>query len=197
MGFEPISIEWHGPYSFVDCEAENIFGHALGSKAGIYLFTIPYNGKFLVYYVGETGASFANRLLQHVQNYLNGFYRVFEPSEFSQGKKVLIWGGMWKANRKDPKLISDFLEQQTVLSPKIVKLIEQFRIFLAPIECNKRLRERVESAIAKSLNEKDGLMGDFQDKDVRYRPIRTSEATLKVTFTNPYPIMGLSDELFV
>jgi len=138
---------------------------------GVYLLTIPFNGKYLVYYVGETGASFSKRMLQNVQSYLNGFYRVFEPTEFSQAKKSLIWGGMWKTDRKDLKLIGEFLKQQPTLSPKIVQFVEQFRIFLAPIDCDKRLRERIESAIAEKLSVKEGVVSDFQDKDIRYRPI--------------------------
>ena len=79
-------INWYGPYRFVGSEDENVFTCLMGEKKGVYLFTIPFEGKYLVYYVGETGNSFANRLLQHVQSYLNGFYRVFDPEAF---------GGRW------------------------------------------------------------------------------------------------------
>jgi hypothetical protein len=117
-----------------------VFTNSLGLKNGVYLLTIPFDDKYLVYYVGETGASFAQRLLQHVQCYLNGFDRVFDPAEFVEGRKVLVWGGMWKTDRRDPKLIDDFLERYSELAPKILKFIEQFRVFLAPIEADKSHR---------------------------------------------------------
>ena len=194
---DSLSVEWFGPYSFVDSEAENVFTCLMGDKKGVYLFTIPFEGKYLVYYVGETGASFANRLLQHVQSYLNGFYRIFDPEEFVNGKKVLLWGGMWKTNRREPKLISDFIDRQAELAPKTLLFLKQFRIFLAPIGEDKRIIERIEAEIARSLNQQGGLIGAFQDKDVRYRPTRPDEQQFRVVMTFPQSIMGLNEELFV
>lgn len=192
-----LSVEWFGPYSLVESAEENVFTSSMGEKKGIYLFTIPFEGKYLVYYVGETGTSFATRLLQHIQNYLDGYYRIFNPEEFGKGRKVLLWGGMWKTDRQEPKLICDFLEQNEELAPKIVKFIEQFTIFLAPISGDKRIRERIESEIAKSLNQQEGIIADFQDKDIRYRPTRIGEQKFKVVMTFPKPIMGLHEELLV
>jgi hypothetical protein len=197
MVTDPLPVKWYGPYRFVEREEENVFTSLMGEKKGIYLFTVPFEGKYLVYYVGETGASFAIRLLQHVQSYLDGFYRVFDPEEFARGRKVLLWGGMWKTDRREPKLICDFINGHVELAPKILKFIEQFRIFLAPIEGDKRVRERLEAEIAKSLNQQGHLISSFQDKDVRYRPTRPTEQQFKVVMTFPKSIMGLSDELLV
>ena len=193
----PSQIEWFGPYAFLDCEVENVFSCKIDAEVGVYLLTIPFDGKFLVYYVGETGVSFSQLMLQHVQCYLNGFYRVFEPAEFSKGRKELVWGGMWKTDRKDPQLISEFLDKQEALSPKIVQFVKQFRIFLAPIDSDKRFRERIEAAIAKSLSVQSGLVGEFQDKDIRYRPTRQNEAKFEVKMTAPETIMGLAELLRV
>jgi hypothetical protein len=115
MVTDPLPVKWYGPYSFVETKEENVFTSLIGEKKGLYLFTIPFEGEYLVYYVGETGSSFAIRLLQHVQSYLNGFYRVFDPEEFARGKKVLLWGGMWKTDRKEPKLICEFLQKNSEL----------------------------------------------------------------------------------
>jgi hypothetical protein len=35
---------------------ENVFTCLIGKKKGVYLFAIPFEGKYLVYYVGETDA---------------------------------------------------------------------------------------------------------------------------------------------
>jgi hypothetical protein len=61
MVTDPIKVNWFGPYSFVESEDENVFTCLMSGKKGVYLFTIPFEGKYLVYYVGETGSSFANR----------------------------------------------------------------------------------------------------------------------------------------
>jgi hypothetical protein len=192
-----LSVEWFGPYRFVGHEADNVFTCSMGKKKGVYLFTIPFEGKYLVYYVGETGDSFANRLLQHVQSYLNGFYRIFDPEEFAAGRKVLLWGGMWKTDRREPKLICDFIDRQAELAPKIIMFLKQFRIFLAPIDEDKRIIERVEAEIARSLNQHEGLVGAFQDKDVRYRPTRLNEQQFRAVLNFSQPVLGLSEELLV
>ncbi len=197
MVTNPLKINWYGPYSFVKSEDENVFTCSMGDKKGVYLFTIPFEGKYLVYYVGETGTSFVMRLLQHVQSYLNGFYRVFDPEEFAKGRKNLLWGGMWKTDRREPKLICDFIKMNAELAPKILKFIEQFRIFLAPINEEKRIIERVEAEIARSMNQQEGIVGCFQDKDIRYRPTRPDEQQFRVVMAFSQQIMGLNKELVV
>ncbi len=197
MVIESLSLLWHGPFSFIGDQEKNVFTCEVGKKKGIYLFTIPFEDSYRVYYVGETGKDFATRLLQHVQSYLNGFYRVFDPDEFVKGNKILIWGGMWKVDRKEQKNICDFLKRQSELNPKIIHFIEQFRVFLAPIECDKRTRERIESKIAITLNEQEGIASSFQDQDIRYRPSRKDELPLRVSMAFSKPIMGLCREILV
>lgn len=122
---------------------------------------------------------------------------VFDSEEFVKGKKVLVWGGMWKSERKDPKYICDFLQNHLELGPEIIRFVEQFRVFLAPLDGDRRLRERIESEIARSLNVQDGFVGSFQDKDVRYQLRRANEQQIKVAMVFSKPIMGMSEILLV
>ena len=80
---------------------------------------------------------------------------------------------------------------------KSSSLLSKLKFFLAPIDEDKRVRERIESEIAKSLNRQDGFIGDFQDKDIRYRPTRPDEQRFRVVMTFPKSIMGLREELLV
>ena len=194
MSNQSHSIQWYGPHNFV--QNENLFTNPLGKRKGVYLWTIPFDNNYLVYYVGQTGTSFATRSFQHIQNYLNGLYRVYDPEKFSKGEKELIWGGMWKPDRKEPKVMSEFLLNYTQLAPKILDFINLFRLFVAPIEGDERVREIIEYAIARSLNQQPGIIGSFQNKDIRYKLRKTTEEPLKVTMTFPN-IMGLSEELTV
>jgi hypothetical protein len=194
MPNQALSLQWYGPYDFI--QKENLFTNSLSQRNGVYLWTIPFENKYLVYYVGQTGASFASRSFQHLQNYLNGLYRVYDPDKFAKGEKVLIWGGMWKSDRKEPKFMSEFLINYSLIAPKILVFIKLFRVFLAPVDGDYRVRERIESAIARCLYQQPGVIGSFQDKDVRYKPRKTTEQPFKVamTFSN---IMGLNVELIV
>lgn len=192
MSNQSLSIQWYGPYNFI--QNENLFTNSLSQKNGVYLWTIPFDNNYLVYYVGQTGASFAARSLQHIQSYLNGLYRVYDPEKFAKREKVLIWGGMWKPDRKEPKVMSEFLSNYLQLAPKILDFIKLFRIFVAPIEGDERVRERIESSVSSCLNQQPGIIGSFQDKDIRYNPRKTTEKPFNVTMTFPN-IMGLIKEL--
>ena len=70
-------------------------------------------------------------------------------------------------------------------------------MLLAKLFSDKRILERIESEIARSINEQNGIIGSFQDKDIRYRPRKLNEEQFKVTMSFPKSIMGLSEELFV
>jgi hypothetical protein len=141
MSNQPLSIQWYGPYSFALGQDDNLFTSSLSQRKGVYLWTISFEGNYLVYYVGQTGNSFSARSLQHLQSYLSGFNRVYNPEKFAKGERELIWGGMWKPDRKDPKLMSDFLLNYSQLAPKILDFIKIFRLFAAPVEGNDRVRE--------------------------------------------------------
>jgi hypothetical protein len=187
-----------GPFSFVGSTNESLFINQIGLKKGVYIWAVPFGGKYLVYYVGQTRVSFASRFLQHIQSYLDGFYRVYDPEKFAKADKVLIWGGMWKRDRKDPKFMVEFLQRNLELTPIILKFIEQFQIFLVPIDGDDdRLRERVESAISSTLFQQQGVAGSFQDRDIRYRPRRPTEQPFKVRISFPEGILGLGEELII
>ena len=195
MPNQTLPIEWYGPYDFI--QNENLFTNPISQRNGVYSWTIPFENNYLVYYVGQTGTSFAARSLQHIQSYLDGFYRVYDSEKFAKGEKVLIWGGMWKSDRKEPKVMSDFLSNYLQLAPKILEFVKLFRIFVAPVDGDDRIRERIESAVSSCLNKQPGIVGNFQDKDIRYKPRKITEKPFTVAITAPNTIMGLTEELIV
>ena len=186
-----------GPYNLYGSTETSIFAVPVAKTKGIYLWTIPFRRKYLAYYVGETGRSFSDRIMEHTRDYLSGLYRVYDPKQFMRGKKTLIWGGMWKPDRKSPDRMLEFLNRRSELSPAIHELLGNFRLFLAPTNVQKRMRERIEAAIASKLSEQSGLIGSFQDNDIRYLPRQTDEVPIKVKIESSELILGLSNELVV
>ena len=69
--------------------------HSIFKESGIYIWTIEWYGGFLTNYVGETGTSFADRLLAHRRAYYTGDYRVYDKEEFLKSNRKIIWGGLW------------------------------------------------------------------------------------------------------
>ena len=195
MGFQRIEMQWHGPYVLYGMKDDSFFTQPETKKSGIYLWTIPFEKRFLTHYVGETGRSFATRIIEHTRDYLNGFYRVYDPRQFAEGKKKLVWGGMWKSGRRGPHLMLEFLNRYSELSTVIYEFLGQFRIFVAPLDVEERIRQRIEAAIANRLFEQPGLIGKFQDEDIRYRPRRTDEEPISVKMVSFESILGLCSEL--
>lgn len=195
MDSHTCEIRWCGPYKWYGTNKDVLFTQPEAKRFGIYLWTVPFKKQYLTYYVGETGKSFAERFKQHSRDCLDGFYRIFDPHHLAAGEKRLIWGGMWKPERKDPSIMLEFLNQYSELSPVIYEYLGLFRIFLAPLDVERRIRQRIEAAIATRLREQPGLIGEFQDEGIRYLPKRTDEEPITVRLTAYEPILGLCNEL--
>jgi hypothetical protein len=58
--------------------------------------------------------------------------------------------------------------------------VQCLRFHVAPTTCSDRLRERIEAALAGHLRQQKGLVGEFQETDVRYIPLQTDDAPVTV-----------------
>jgi len=192
-----LEIQLYGPYRCFGNKDESVFHVPISTRKGVYFWTIPFENQYLTYYIGETGNSFVYRTMEHIQCYLRGFYRVYDPNEFAKGKKVLIWGGMWKPDRKGLDVKLEFIDRYPALSRQIYEYLAQFRLFLAPIDRDRRTRQRIEAAIATKMLGRPGVIGNFQDDDIRYWPRRSEEQPIYVKMKPSELIMGLNEELVV
>jgi hypothetical protein len=182
-----MNLELLGPY-----EWRTLSSHLESEKVGVYLWTIPFGGKYLVYYVGETGVSFANRFREHEDRYLNKKYRIYDTAEFVKGnrsKETILWYGEFESS-----LITE--EERSTLSKDAYDMMNTFHIFLLPIKTDKRIRERIEVAIFDTLREQSGIVGEFIYKQVKYNHRRPEEEPIKVSIKSSEQIMGLPKELW-
>ena len=93
--------------------------------------------------------------------------------------------------------LSDFATKLPELSPALIRFVQIIRFHLAPIECDDRLRKRIEAALADHLYVQDGVVGQFQDDDIRYERTRQDEEPLAATFRWSGRVRGVPDRLFV
>ena len=189
-------VHFHGPYSWVDDKGVDCIATTdLGQEAGLYLWTITLAEGELIYYVGQTGRSFRTRMLEHFKEHMSGGYHLYEPDAFACGEKVMLWPGWYDSERKTTVL--EFIDMFSELAGDIIRLAKMYRFYLAPLQCERRLRERIEAGLAYHLYQQDGIIGQAQDKGIRYRGRWTDESPIEVLFQADAALLGLPDSLLI
>jgi hypothetical protein len=181
----------HGPFDWIG--EKSVFKAPQSQQAGIYLWAIPFKEQFLTYYVGQTGVSFKARFTQHTASYLDGTYRQWDRNDFVNGKRTLVWHGRWIKGTEFT--IGEFLDKFRELNP--VEFMKTMKLFLIPIDTNKRTRESIEASIAKQIASHSKLASDFLDEVNTFYPRREDEEKFIVSFQNYDKIIGLRSELKV
>jgi hypothetical protein len=193
---KPFLVEFAGPFSWVGGdEVPCIFETMEGKNQGVYLWTVQLEAGELIYYVGETGRSFSQRMLEHFGEHMSGGYHLYEPHEFSCGRKILLWPGSYGPT-KETSLVK-FFQQFQSLASAMADLARIYRFYLCPLECDRRLRERIEAGLANYLYGQVGLVGEFQDEGIFYRPRKDSEEPFLISFRSRQNLMGIPESLWV
>lgn len=196
MSEQTIAVEFVGPFSWAGGnKTPSIHKAEVGKKAGVYLWTVPFENEELVYYVGQTGRGFAQRMLEHFREHMSGGYHLYEPHEFCRGRKVLLWPGRYGADKE--LSLAVFLQKFQGLAPAIADLAALYRFYVAPLECEKRLRERIEAGLALHLYEQPGMVGEFQDRGIVYRPRWDSEEPVQALIRCEAHLVGVPESLWI
>ena len=175
-----------GPLKWLD--EPSIFSAETAQQPGIYLWSIETGQGEWLYYIGETARTFADRMKEHLREYLGGMYTFFAPDEFLQGEKRILWKGM--AARGEETRALDYLRRHAELAPALEQIISAIHFWLAPLTLDKRMSNRIEGALASHFASLPGLVGGYQDPEVRYYLRDSSEEPIEVSFLNPPPIVG-------
>lgn len=197
MGSE-FHVNFIGPFSWLGHEGtKSIFDAPDGKKAGIYLWTVRLeeeNGE-LVYYVGKTNRSFSQRMREHFKEHLAGFYHVYSPEEFRKGERnpEPVWRGMYLRHRT-PAIV-ELAKIYPTISSQIIELANTYRFFIAPLNANRRILERIEGALYNHLKNHSGKTGQFQEQGLSYRSRLSSEQLEIASFSSTSKILGLPELL--
>lgn len=179
------TISFRGPYGFLKSgKRPSIFRSSL--KKGIYIWTVPFGKNELIHYVGMTSRKFKERMMEHLKGYLSGEYEINDPEELQKGKRVRVWNGLWRGAD-----VEDFIKQHDVLFPKLLSQIRLYKIYIVQLNCEIRLIERIEAAIANYLYSQDGVVGSFQEPEIRYKKRKENEEPVIVKIKYNSKIIGL------
>lgn len=187
-------VDFFGPFSWLGHEGtKSIFDVPEGKLSGVYLWTIKLEDGELVYYVGETNRPFSQRMKEHFEEHLAGFYHINSPVEFREGERKPIWNGMY-LRHKTPS-ISELAKIYPTLTGPIMDLANTYRFFIASVKAERRTLERIESSLAKHLYHQPGRIGEFQERDLNYRSRLPSERSEIALFSSSSKILGLPNSL--
>lgn len=186
-----ITLDFDGPFAWqIDAECPSVLEDARGAASGIYLWTNNPARDRRVYYVGETGTSFASRLGEHLRLQLGGAYHVYEPRDFAAGVKTELWPGAFGPRRvRELGRLAAMLPE---LAVPMVAFVRNMRFYLASLDVPPRVRQRAEAALADGIR----AMGDhLQDDGIRYRRRRPDELALQIRVRVPGEVRGVPEWL--
>lgn len=181
-------FSWHG-----QDDAPSVFDSDMANLCGIYLWMIPCGDELLINYVGETGRKFSKRLEEHYCQHASGMYRLDSSEGYSKGELVTVWPGIRGKDNK--KSIKDCVIEYPKLCGTICELNNLYRFFLAEFSGEKRIRQRIESAIANHLYNTPGKVGDFMPPGVTYISRRDDEQSEMCKISSEVTIAGLPFEI--
>jgi hypothetical protein len=146
------------------------------------------------YYVGETASSFNARLRQHYKEHGAARYHVHSAQEFARGEKFCLWPCRYDpTNIKTDEECWDICQR---LTQPIQEMAGVLRFVLAPMSRDKRIRRRIEAAIAQTLYAAPGIIGAFQEKGIRYEPRVKAEEPIPCVVRSALPLLGLPERFF-
>jgi hypothetical protein len=187
-----MTLHFIGPFTWPGAaNAPSIFETPLGQSPGIYLWAVPQQQDELVYYVGETGRSFATRMAEHYKEHAAGFYHLNSPEELSRGRRVMLWPGHW--DREHPASVVDCIRQSHELASTIRVLSHLYHFYVAPLDASTRTRKRIEAAIARALYASPDPVGSFQETGIHYEPRKDDEAPITCRIVAPNGLRGLPE----
>jgi hypothetical protein len=179
-------ISFTGPFSWA-----NVLLAREASASGIYLWTVATQRGNEIYYVGETGVSFRDRLQQHASDFFDAKHGIYAAAELTQGKRRLVWPGYWGI---DKKTAVECRDQSKHLTSYIQEMMSVMRLFLAPLGTDTDTRRRIEAAIIDSLYD---TPGSFMMKRVWHRKKRNTDVPFRYSITSPVPLVDMPGLLWV
>jgi hypothetical protein len=194
-GNSVIHLRFTGPYPACSESADILADCPYSKASGIYLWAVRMpTGRYRITYIGETSATFYRRIKEHVIQTLGGNYRICDPTAMLQGVQKVLWDGLWRKGTRDK--LPEFLRRYAEFAPLIKESLAVEVIFVAVLDCEKRLRRRIEGALAEAIRSKPEASSLLPD-DIRYLKRKDAETPVRVLIQSEHVIEGLPNMIDV
>jgi hypothetical protein len=144
-----VQLDFQGPFALTEQPGVRcLFADPVARKVGIYLWTVPVDGREFVTYVGQTRRMFGQRMGEHVREMLCGAYDVHDADALRRGEPALLWRADEGALRW-PATLPAFVQRLAELAPGIQAYLEAMRVHVAPLDADVHLLCQVEGALGR------------------------------------------------
>ena len=191
-----LDLHFSGPFTLTEQPGHRcLFADELAAKGGIYIWTLPIEGKEVPWYIGQTTVSFSQRTGEHMRDHLAGIYETFDADALELGQIEVLWPPS-QATERWPTNLPQFLEQFEVLGLHITRMFDLLRIHVAPIDGGQPLFDRLEGGLGRHLKrEPNGPGGLAVLAGVKLPSAIAGETRARVRITSDGPIEGLPGEI--
>jgi hypothetical protein len=185
-----MKLEFEGPFAIAGSDLPSVFNNSVTDVPGIYLWAVPYvGGGYLPIYVGETGVSIAHRTKEHVIQTLGGNYRICDPDSLAMGNARVVWNGLWRKGTRDK--LPEYLTNAKRLVQMAIAELRLEVVFTARLMADRRLRQRLEGALAAYIQSQPLPASSVFPRDIRYRTRRIEEPAVAVSVQSSAMVHGL------
>jgi len=131
---------------------------------------------------------------EHLVSLLGGMYPIYDSNRLRLGEKDIIWPGC--DTRGGIPGFEEYVSRLDELAGKLARYVKLIRFWAAPLEADRRVRERVEAAIIEHLRTQPPPAGELLGSDLRCRPRKRSEPVILLR-CRAAGILGMPAELKV
>jgi hypothetical protein len=186
-------LHFYGPYALCSDERDVLADCPHASATGLYLWAVPTMDHGLVVdYVGETSTSFYQRTKEHVIQTLGGNYLLLDPDAAIRGRREVVWPGLWRTGTRDQ--LPRYLARLDELAHVAKRYLLLHQILVAPVVCDRRLRQRMEASIAAAIL---AVEPRLVAEDIRYRGRGPDDDPIEVSITSDCTVSGLPSSVTV
>lgn len=145
-----LELDLHGPFAAGEgTSTPCLFSSDCARLSGIYLWTVEVEGRYHVWYVGQTRRSFAERTGEHISNMLSGRYALPALDALVvKGEHQLDWRDD-AGHTRWPATLPNFLARAHELVPRALQLIDATKFWVVPMAQPARVISRVEGALGR------------------------------------------------
>jgi hypothetical protein len=136
---------------------------------------------------GITKRPFSQRFREHTGKYLSGDYTILDPAAANKGKRLELWHG-WGWTEPKREL---FQAGKEIIQGAATEQMKAFRLFVAEVEEDNRLPERIEASVMAHLYNLSSPLSKLPDKGMFLSPRRKDELEIRVENLSDKKLYGM------